>query len=98
MVLVWATVFLYFSISGGYLLVSAGKEKVNLAILALAALANIALNLLWIPTMGFVGAALSTAITFLIILIGVIVAVQFLDLSPERPFSATGCAVEGLTR
>ena len=98
MVLVWATVFLYFSISGGYLLISAGKEKVNLAILALAALANIALNLLWIPTMGFVGAALSTAITFLIILIGVIVAVQFLDLSPERPFSATGCAVEGLTR
>lgn len=88
-VLVWSTVFLYFSISGGYLLISVGKEKVNLAILALAALANIALNLLWIPTMGFVGAALSTAITFLIILVGTTVSVK-VYLNPLRHLEVGG--------
>jgi len=76
MVLVWSTVFLYLAISGGNLLISLGKEKVNLSILALGALVNIGLNLLWIPIMGFVGAALSTAITFLIVLIGTTTAVR----------------------
>ncbi len=82
-VLVWATVFLYLAISGGNLLISVGKEKVNLCILAVAALINIGLNLLWIPTLGFVGAALSTAITFLIIFIATGIAVRFY-LSPAK--------------
>jgi len=76
MVLVWSTVFLYFSISGGNLLISMGKEKINLVILSFGAFVNIGLNLIWIPTMGFVGAALSTAITFFAILVGVTIAVQ----------------------
>ncbi len=75
-VLIWSTIFLYLAISGGNLLISLGKEKVNLLILALAALVNIGLNLLWIPTLGFVGAALSTAITFLVILVGTTIGVR----------------------
>ncbi len=76
MVLVWSTVFLYLALGGGNLLISVGKEKVSLFILASGAFINIGLNLLWIPTMGFVGAALSTAITFLIILVGTTIAVR----------------------
>ena len=76
MVLVWSTVFLYVAISGGNLLISVGKEKVNLFILAPCALVNIGLNLFWIPSMGFIGAALSTAITFLLILVGTTIAVR----------------------
>lgn len=75
-VLVWSTVFLYLAISGGNLLISMGRERVNLYILAPSALVNMGLNLLWIPTMGFVGAALSTTITFLIILVGTTIAVR----------------------
>jgi O-antigen/teichoic acid export membrane protein len=74
-VLVWSTVFLYPALPGANFLISMGKTKVNLLILVLAALTNIGLNLLWIPTLGFVGAALSTAITFLIILVGTTIAV-----------------------
>jgi O-antigen/teichoic acid export membrane protein len=77
MVLVWSTVFLYLALPGGNLLIAIGKEKVNLCILAPAALINIGLNFLWISTLGFVGTALSTSITFLIIFIATMVAVRF---------------------
>ncbi len=88
-VLVWSTVFLYPALPGGNLLISMGKTKVNLLILALATLANIGLNLLWIPALGFVGAALSTAITFLVILVGTTISVRvFLD--QEGHYEATG--------
>jgi O-antigen/teichoic acid export membrane protein len=76
MVLVWYVVFVYLAIAGGNLLISMGRERVNLYILAPSALVNVGLNLLWIPTMGFVGAALSTMITFLIILVGTTIAVR----------------------
>lgn len=83
MVLVWSTVFLYLAISGGNLLISLGKEKVNCLILAVAALVNIGLNFLWIPTMGFVGAALSTAISFFVIFVGTAIGVS-MYLKQER--------------
>ena len=74
-VLIWSTVFIYLAISGGNLLISVGMEKVSLSILALGSIVNIGLNFFWIPTMGFIGAAFSTAITFLIILIFTTIAV-----------------------
>jgi O-antigen/teichoic acid export membrane protein len=70
-VLVWSSVFLYLALSGGNLLISLGKEKVNLAINALGAMLNVGLNLVLIPSLGFVGAALSTAGTYLFILIAI---------------------------
>ncbi len=76
MVLVWSTVFLYLALSGGNLLISMAKENVNLLILALGVVVNIGLNVLWIPIMGFVGAALSTVITYSIIFVGTTIAVR----------------------
>lgn len=72
-VLVWSTVFLYVAINGGNLLISMGKEKVNLWLNAVGAGLNIALNLWLIPGMGYVGAALATTMTYLFILIGMAV-------------------------
>lgn len=75
-VLIWSKVFIYLAISGGNLLISIGREKVNLSILASASLINIALNFMWIPQFGFVGAAFSTSITYLAILIATISQVE----------------------
>jgi len=70
MVLVWASVFLYVALVAGNLLISLGREKINLLLLIPGAVLNITLNLLLIPTWGFVGAACSTTATFLWLLIG----------------------------
>jgi O-antigen/teichoic acid export membrane protein len=69
-VLVWGTTCLYLAISGGNLLISMGRERLNLAILAFGALVNITLNLLWIPSAGLLGAAWATTTTFFVILLG----------------------------
>lgn len=70
-VLVWSTVFLYMALSGGNLLISLGREKINLLLNSLGAGLNITLNMLLIPSMGFVGAALATTGTHLFILMGI---------------------------
>jgi O-antigen/teichoic acid export membrane protein len=77
MILVWSTVFLYLALSGGNLLISMGKEKVSLYLNMVGAGLSIALNFLLIPMMGFVGAALATTATYLVILIGVSLASYF---------------------
>ena len=74
MVLVWSTVFLCLALSGGNLLICLGKERISLVLNALGVGLNIMLNLLLIPMMGFVGAALATAATYLFILIGISLA------------------------
>lgn len=66
-VLVWATVFLYPALSAGNVLISMGREKINLVINIFAALINVSLNLILIPKFGFVGAAQATAAAFLFI-------------------------------
>ena len=71
MVLVWSTVFLYLAISGGNLLISMGRENINLVLNMIGAALNITLNLLLIPSMGFVGAAFATTATYLFILTGI---------------------------
>jgi len=75
-VLIWSAVFGYLRITGDNLLISVGREKVNLLILALCAPVNIGLNLLWIPTMGIVGAALSKTLTNVVGCIGTAIAVR----------------------
>jgi polysaccharide transporter, PST family len=88
-VLVWASVFLYLAISGGNLLISVGRERQNLAILAVGAVVNVALNICLIPGWGALGAAWASVATFLVILLATTVAAwRVLD----RP--AAGRAVE----
>lgn len=94
MVLVWSTVFIYFAISGGNLLISVGMEKTPMYILAIGVFVNVGLNLLWIPTMGFLGAAWSTAVAYFVILVGTMTAVRIylrengraLSVAPSRLF------------
>jgi O-antigen/teichoic acid export membrane protein len=75
-ILIWSTVFMYMAISGGNLLISIGKEKVNLWILCTAAGINIGLNFIWIPRFGFLGAALSTTVSFGTIFLFTLLAVE----------------------
>jgi O-antigen/teichoic acid export membrane protein len=74
MVLVWSTVFLYLALSGGNLLISMGREKINLVLNMMGAGLNIALNFMLIPSMGFVGAAFATSVTYLFILVSISLA------------------------
>ena len=74
--LVWSTVCLYLALAGGNLLISVGRARDNLLALAVGATANVGLNLMLIPRYGIVGAAFATAISFLIVLIITVVAVE----------------------
>lgn len=75
-VLVWASVCLYLSLAGGNLLISIGRERINLLTLVAGAAANVVLNLLWIPRWGYVGAALATVAAFAVILVTTVIAVE----------------------
>lgn len=75
-VLVWSSVCLYLALAGGNVLISIGRERANLMTLIAGAATNIALNFLWIPRLGYVGAALSTVTAFAVILVMTLVAVE----------------------
>lgn len=74
--LVWATVCLYIALTGGNLLISIGRERDSVIALALGAAANIGLNLFFIPWRGIEGAAMATAISFFIVLVVTVTAVE----------------------
>jgi O-antigen/teichoic acid export membrane protein len=82
-VLVWSTVALYLAIASGNLLISLGRERVNLLLNLCGAVLNVSLNFWLIPAWGFVGAAWATTITFLFVLVGVTVA-SFTALNQTR--------------
>jgi O-antigen/teichoic acid export membrane protein len=73
-VLVWASVALYMAITSGNLLISMGRERINLMLNVCGAALNILLNFWFIPQWGFVGAAWATTITFVFVLVGVTLA------------------------
>lgn len=73
-VLVWSTVAMYLAITSGNLLISMGRERINLLLNFCGAVLNVALNFWFIPAWGFVGAAWATTITFVFVLVGVSVA------------------------
>ena len=74
--LVVATVCLYLAMTGGNLLIASGRAKDNVVALAAGAAVNAALNLMLIPTRGIEGAAIATAVSFAIVLVITIVAVE----------------------
>jgi O-antigen/teichoic acid export membrane protein len=73
-VLVWSTVSLYLAITSGNLLISLGRERINLVLNIFGAGLNIGLNFWLIPRWGFIGAAWATTATFVFVLIGVSIA------------------------
>ena len=74
--LVVATVCLYLAMTGGNLLIASGRARDNAVALAVGAVTNASLNLLLIPSRGIEGAALATAMSFAMVLVITIVAVE----------------------
>lgn len=74
--LVVASICLYLAMTGGNLLIASGRATDNVIALAAGAAANVGLNFLLIPTRGIAGAALATAVSFAIVLVITIVAVE----------------------
>lgn len=74
--LVWSTACLYVAMTGGVLLNSVHRSTDNLVAVAAAALLNIGLNLILIPSYGVAGAAIATAMSFTVLLIITLVAVE----------------------
>ncbi len=61
-ILTWAVAFVYLGVVPGYALLGVGDRKFYLGIVSVAAILNIGLNLLLIPSWGTTAAALTTAI------------------------------------
>jgi O-antigen/teichoic acid export membrane protein len=83
-VLLWHTAFVYLALPAGNLLVSLGKERVNLVVNLLGLALNVALNVVLIPGFGAVGAALASSGTYFFILVAVSAAARRV-LAPAGP-------------
>lgn len=94
-VLVWSTVFLYVAIVGGNVLISLGRERINMALNLVGAALNIVLNLWLIPKMGYIGAALATSVTYFFILVGIMTAAR-LALEAQPTAATRGCQTAGV--
>ena len=76
-ILVWASACLYMALPGGFALISLGRVRMNLMTLVAGAVTNVALNVIWIPRLGFIGASLATAAAFAVILVTTLLAVEW---------------------
>jgi len=66
-ILIWTSLFVFISQVMGYMLISAGKEKITTYIVAVGLFFNIFFNILLIPKYSYVGAAISIFIAELIV-------------------------------
>ncbi|QIL39257.1 flippase [Pedobacter sp. HDW13] len=63
---VWAGIFVFLGSASGQYLIAEGYTKLSMLRTGMGALANIILNILWIPKYGIMGAALATLIAYFI--------------------------------
>src|SRR5262249_30903632 len=90
-ILIWSTVSLYLAIASGNLLISLGRERLNLMLNVAGAALNVSLNFWLIPAWGLLGAAWATTITFVFVLVGVtIVSLVALRTSGSEPAGSAG--------
>lgn len=68
-ILIWTSLFVFFSSIMGYMLIAAGKQKINTFIVGIGLLLNIILNIILIPKYSYAGAAVSIFIAELIVAI-----------------------------
>src|SRR5262249_16803487 len=71
-ILIWSTGCLYPAILAGNLLLALGRPQLNLRAWLIATPVNIVLNFVLIPRYGAPGAAASTAVSFLIVLVAAV--------------------------
>jgi O-antigen/teichoic acid export membrane protein len=74
--LVWSSAFVYVAVVAGNLLIAIGHQGASLRAWVIAAPINIGLNLMLIPRYGARGAAASTSVSFLIVLLIVLVLAE----------------------
>ncbi|OGL43407.1 MAG: hypothetical protein A2042_07455 [Candidatus Schekmanbacteria bacterium GWA2_38_11] len=80
-ILIFGAAFIFIANIYGYLLISAGKQKLNLLIDLIGTILNISLNLYLIPKFSFIGASIATLITQAIVLItGILFVLKFLHI------------------
>ncbi len=63
-ILIYSEVFIYFAMIQNYILISTGKQKLNLAFIGSASVMNIILNLFLIPKYGILGASFATVVSY----------------------------------
>jgi O-antigen/teichoic acid export membrane protein len=61
---IWSSVFVFLGVARGQWLVNEGLQKFYLAATCAGAVANVTLNLLWIPRWGGLGAAWATVVSY----------------------------------
>jgi len=80
-ILILGAAFIFIGNIFGYLLISAGKQSLNLIIDLIGAVLNVSLNLYLIPRFSFIGASVATLITQGVVLIAAIIFVfKFLNI------------------
>lgn len=98
-ILVWSTGFLYPAIVAGNLLIALGRTTQSLRAWIIATPSNLVLNILLIPRYGVAGAALATAVSFLIVLIASVImadrALREAVASLKHPLTPTLSPVPG---
>ena len=63
---VWAGIFVFLGSASGQFLIAEGYTKLSMLRTGMGALANVILNILWIPKYGIMGAALATLVAYFI--------------------------------
>jgi len=75
-VVILSTALVYLGISAGNLLVALSNPKANFYAMAAATTVNVALNFLWIPRHGALGAAWATVVGFGVLSVGALVLAE----------------------
>lgn len=69
-ILAWFVIFRFSTAPAGYLLTAVGKQNVRTAVQGIAAIANIAVNLILIPYFGGAGAAIAILVSEVLLFLG----------------------------
>ncbi len=89
-ILIWSVSAVYFGIASGNLLVSIGRERLNVYILGAGAVVNTFLVLQLVPRLGALGSAVATACAFAVIVAASVLAVEFYFAGAARASQQTG--------
>ncbi len=67
-ILIFSALFVYLAIGAGSLLIVTDRQRINMWLYTLAALLNIILNIVLIPRLSFIGAAISNVVAMLLVI------------------------------
>lgn len=82
--LIWASALLYVALPPANLLIALRRQKINFWLMVPATALNIALNLVWIPKYGAIGAAWATVAAYGFLAVGYLIAVAIVMPAPTE--------------